>query len=57
MDIVDRLKAAAESDEGLSLNEAQALFIEAAEEIAFLRSLLDPLDEIGLEDLPPQGRA
>ena len=57
MDITDRLKAASESDEGLPLNEAQALFIEAAETIEFLRSLLKPLDGLGLEDMHPRGMA
>lgn len=57
MDIVDRLKAAAEKDEVLPLNEAQALFLEAADEIEYLRALTEALDETGLEDLPPQGRA
>jgi hypothetical protein len=57
LDIVDRLKAAVESDEGLPVDEAQALFIEAAETIEFLRSLLEPLQESGLEDLPPKGSA
>ena len=57
MDIVERLKAAAEMNEELHPNEAQALFIEAADEIEYLRSLLEPLDETGLEDAPPQGRA
>jgi len=57
MDIADRLKAASESDEVLPPNEVQALFIEAAETIEFLRSLLKPLDELDLEDLPPRGNA
>lgn len=57
LDIVDRLKAAVESDEGLPAGEVEALFIEAAETIEFLRSLLEPLQEVGLEDLPPRGRA
>ncbi|WP_162820335.1 hypothetical protein [Microvirga calopogonii] len=57
MDIAERLKAAAEKDEALPLNEVQALFIEAADEIEYLRSLLEPFDEIGLEGVPPQGRA
>ena len=57
MDIADRLKAASESDEVLPPNEVQALFIEAAETIEFLRSLLKPLDELDLEDLPPKGNA
>jgi hypothetical protein len=57
LDIVDRLKAAVEHDEGLPLNEAQALFIEAAETIEFLRSLLAPLEEMELKDMPPRGSA
>jgi hypothetical protein len=57
LDIVDRLKAAVESDEGLRVDEVQALFIEAAETIEFLRSLLEPLEDAGLEDLPPKGSA
>jgi hypothetical protein len=57
MDIVDRLKAASESDEAHPLNEVPALFIEAADTIEYLRSLLEPLDDIGLEDLPPLRRA
>jgi hypothetical protein len=54
-DIVDRLKAA--SDRDLSLDELQALLIEAAETIEFLRSLLEPLEDLGLADLPPKGSA
>lgn len=57
LDIVDRLRAAVEHDEGLPVDETQALFIEAAETIEFLRSLLEPLDEIKVEDLPPRGSA
>jgi hypothetical protein len=57
LDIVDRLKAASEREENLPLGEAQALFIEAAEAIEFLRSLLEPLEDVGLEDLPPKGSA
>jgi hypothetical protein len=55
LDIVDRLKAA--SDRDLSLDELQALLIEAAETIEFLRSLLEPLEDVGLADLPPKGSA
>lgn len=42
-DTVDRLKAASEREGDLPLSEAQALLIEAAETIEFLRSLLEPL--------------
>ena len=56
-DIVDRLKAALEREGDLPLDEVQGLLIEAAETIEFLRSLSDPLEEVGLEDLPPQGSA
>jgi hypothetical protein len=56
-DIVDRLKAASECEEDLPLGEVQALLIEAAETIEFLRSLLEPLEEVGLEDLPSKGNA
>jgi hypothetical protein len=35
----------------------EALLIEAAETIEFLRSLLEPLEDIGLADLPPKGSA
>ncbi|WP_404290617.1 hypothetical protein ACD578_02650 [Microvirga sp. RSM25] len=57
LDIVDRLKAASEREGNLPLGEAQALLIEAAETIEFLRSLLGPLEDVGLEDLPPKGSA
>jgi hypothetical protein len=56
-DIVDRLKAASEREGDLPLDEVQALLIEAAETIEFLQSLLEPLEEVGLEDLPPKGSA
>jgi hypothetical protein len=56
-DLVNRLWTASEHDEGLPPAEAQALFVEAAEMIEMLRSLLDPVGESGLEDMQPQGRA
>jgi hypothetical protein len=56
-DIVDRLNSASEHVSELSHNEVEALLIEAADSIEFLRSLLEPVEEIGLEDLPPKGRA
>jgi hypothetical protein len=56
-DIVDRLKAASECEGDLPPDEVRALFIEAADMIEFLRSLLEPLDDIDLEDLPPKGCA
>jgi hypothetical protein len=56
-DIVDRLKAASECERDLPLDEVQPLLIEAAETIEFLRSLLEPLEDIGLADLPPKGSA
>jgi hypothetical protein len=56
-DIVNRLKAASECEGDLPLDEVQALLIEAAETIEFLRSLLEPLEDIGLADLPPKGSA
>jgi hypothetical protein len=56
-DIVNRLKSASEYEGDLPLDEVQALLIEAAETIEFLRSLLGPLDDIRLEDLPPKGSA
>jgi hypothetical protein len=56
-DIVDRLKSASECDGVLPVEEVQSLLIEAAEAIEFLRSLLEPLEEVGLEDLPPKGTA
>jgi hypothetical protein len=56
-DIVDRLKAASECDGDLPPEEVRALFIEAADTIEFLRSLLEPFDELSLEDLPPKGSA
>jgi hypothetical protein len=56
-DIVDRLKAASECEGDLPLEEERALFIEAAETIEVLRSLLEPLKDVGLEDLPPKGSA
>jgi len=55
-DIVDRLKAAAEHDGGIPAAEAQALFIEAADAIELLRSLLEPATEDGLEDMKPESR-
>jgi hypothetical protein len=56
-DIVDRLKAASDCEGDLPLDEVQALLIEAAETIEFRRSLLEPLEDVGLEDLPPKGSA
>jgi len=56
-DIVERLKSASESDGDLPVEEVRSLLIEAAEAIEFLRSLLGPVEEVGLEDLPPRGRA
>jgi len=56
-DIVDRLWAASEHDEGIPPAEAQALYIEAAEMIEMLRSLLEPADEDGLDRMKPQGTA
>jgi hypothetical protein len=57
LDIVDRLNSASERVSDLPLNEVEALLIEAADTIGFLRSLLEPLEEVGLEDLPPKGQA
>jgi hypothetical protein len=57
LDIVDRLKEASECVSDLPCNEVEALLIEAAETIEFLRSLLEPLEDIGLADLPPKGSA
>ncbi|WP_114948158.1 hypothetical protein [Microvirga calopogonii] len=56
-DIVERLTEALERLNDLSCNEVEALLIESAETIQFLRSLLEPLDDAGLEDLPPKGSA
>jgi len=56
-DIVDRLKAASERDEGMDPAEAQALFIEAAEHIETLRWIIGLSEEIELEYAVPQGRA
>jgi len=56
-DIVDRLKAASEYDEGIDPAEAQALFIEAADEIEHLRRLLDTTIEADLDLMEPKGRA
>jgi len=56
-DLVDRLWEASERDEGLPPAEAKALFIEAAEMIEMLRSLLEPMKEEGLQDMRPQGNA
>jgi len=56
-DVVDRLWAASEHDEGIPPAEAQALFIEAAEMIEMLRWLLERLGENELEDMTPKGRA
>jgi hypothetical protein len=56
-DIVDRLRAAGELEQAACSSEVQALLIEAAGTIEFPWSLLEPLEDIGLEDLPPKGRA
>lgn len=56
-DIVDRLFEAAEHDTGIPASEAQALFIEAAEMIMLLRSLLEPDTDDSLEASKPQGHA
>jgi hypothetical protein len=56
-DIVDRLNAASERVSDLHRNEVEALLIEAADTIEFLRSLLPAVEEVGLEDLPPKRSA
>ena len=56
-DIVDRLNAASERVSDLPRNEVEALLIEAADTIAYLRSLLEPLEDIALADVPPKGTA
>jgi hypothetical protein len=56
-DIVDRLRAALDCGSELTREEINGLFIEAIDAIEFLRSLLEPLEEVGLEDLPPKGSA
>ncbi len=56
-DIVVRLRAALNREGEISREEVEALLIEAVDAIEFLRSLLEPLEEVGLEDLPPKGRA
>ena len=56
-DIVDRLKAASECQGDLLWKEMEALLIEAAEAIEFLRLLLEPLEDFKLENLPPKGSA
>ena len=57
LDIVDRLSSASERVSDLPCNEVEALLIEAADTIAFLRSLLEPSEDVRLEDLPPRGSA
>lgn len=57
MDIVVRLMAPSERNEALPLNELQALFIEAAEEIEYLRALLEPFNDHAPVGIPPRGRA
>ena len=54
-DIVDRLKAASEHDEGIDPAEAQALFIEAADTIEMLRDLLEVPEEPDLAFIKPMG--
>jgi hypothetical protein len=56
-DIVDRLKAAANQGSKFGPGEAEALFLEAAEEIEHLRRLLDPTIEGDLDLIEPKGRA
>ena len=56
-DLVDRLKAASEYDEGIDPAEAQALFLEAADEIEQLRRLLDASIQGDLDLMGPKGRA
>jgi len=56
-DIVDRLKAASEHDEGIDPFQAQALFIEAADEIEHLRRLLNMSVQGDLDLAEPKGRA
>ncbi|AWM85471.1 hypothetical protein [Microvirga sp. 17 mud 1-3] len=55
--LVDRLKAASELDEGPSLAEARALFLEAADEIEQLRRLLDASIHGDRDLTAPKGRA
>jgi hypothetical protein len=57
LDIVDRLNSASERVSDLPCNEVEALLIEAADTIEFLRSLLPPVEDVGLKDLPPKGSA
>ncbi|EIM25588.1 hypothetical protein MicloDRAFT_00063150 [Microvirga lotononidis] len=56
-DIVERLKSASEYEGVMPVEEVQSLLIEAADAIEFLRSLLEPLEDVELEDLLPKGRA
>ena len=56
-DIVDRLRAALDRGGELTREEIDGLFIEAIDVIEFLRSLLEPLEDVELEDLPPKGSA
>ncbi|QRM32723.1 hypothetical protein [Microvirga sp. VF16] len=56
-DIADRLRAALDRDGELALGEIKTLLIEAGETIEFLRSLLEPLEEVGVERLAPKGNA
>lgn len=56
-DIVERLKSASGYEGDLPVEEVRSLLIEAAEAIEFLRTLLEPVEGGGLEDLPPKGRA
>ena len=56
-DIVDRLGAALDCGGELTREEIEGLFIEAIDAIELLRSLLEPLEDVGLEELPPKGSA
>ena len=46
--IFERLRAALDCEGEISLKEIEALLIEADETIMFLRSLLEPCNEVGV---------
>lgn len=54
-DIVARLRAASEHDEGIDPAETQALFIEAADAIEMLRELLEDPEQNDLAYIKPLG--
>ena len=57
LDIVERLRAALDTEGELPFEEIEALLIEASETIELLRSLLEPGNEVGMVGSASKDRA